>query len=92
MTANPLMIQCRECSTLFLQPATMVIDSKVYDLCPNPECYGPISTCVAIPEAAVSWQFMHIIGHSGISETRRGILRDIAEQSMGPWQFMYRSF
>lgn len=86
-----LVHQCGECSTLFLQPATMLLNGLVYELCPNPNCYGPIQFCVPIPESAVSWQFMHLIGHSGISEMRRMNLRLIAETQMGPWEFEYRS-
>jgi len=82
--------QCGECSTLFIQPATQAVAGKVYELCPNPNCNGPISKCEDIVEAAVSWQFMHIIGHSGIGETRRMHLRCLAESQMGPWHNSYR--
>lgn len=78
-------LQCGECSTLFIVAATQMFDGKVYELCPNPRCHGPISKCEPIVEAAVSWAFMHIIGNSGIPEVRRMHLRCIAESQMKPW-------
>ena len=91
MTDRSLVRQCGECSTLFLEPGIVTIADKVHELCPNPNCYGPISLCQPIPEAAVSWAFMHIIAHSGISETRRTNRRELAESQMGPGQFAYRA-
>lgn len=91
MTDRSLIRQCANCSTLFLEFATMPVAGKIYEVCPNPACHGPNSICGTIPEAAVSWQFMHIIAHSGISERRRMTLRNLAELNMGPWQFEYRS-
>jgi hypothetical protein len=91
MTDRSLIRQCANCSILFLEFATVALAGKIYEICPNPSCHGPGSICDTIPEAAVSWQFMHIIGHSGFGETRRTILRDIAESTMGPWQFEYRN-
>lgn len=87
MSDRSLMRQCGNCSTLYLQPSEAVIAGEVREACPN--CDSPIFDTIV--EAAVSWQFMHIIEHSGIGETRRMNLRCIAEAEMGPWQFEYRS-
>lgn len=83
--------QCMECDTVFVQPATMLLDGKVYELCPNRICYGPIFHCQPVEEPAVRWAFMHIMAHGGFSETRRMNLRVIAESQMGPWDNAYRS-
>jgi hypothetical protein len=91
MSDRSLMRQCGNCSTLFLEFDEVAVAGKVYEICPNPNCHGPSNICSTIPEAAVSWQFMHIIAHSGISERRRTTLRNLAESSMGPWEFEYRS-
>lgn len=84
------MIQCGECSTLFLQFATQELKGHTYELCPNPQCHAPRNLCTPIVEPAVSWMFMHIISTSGIEETRRMHLRCIAESQMGPWNPLYR--
>lgn len=82
--------QCGECSTLFLRFATQAVAGRVYELCPNPNCCGPRVKCEEIQNTAIWWLFNHIIGHSGFNETRRMILRDLAESSMGPWHESYR--
>ncbi len=93
MTQRPLIRQCGECSTLFLQSKLVVLSNphEVIDCCPNPRCETPVTKSEDVVEAAISWQFMHIIKHSGISETRRMTLRAIAEEQMGPWEFQFRS-
>jgi hypothetical protein len=93
MTHRPLIHQCGECSTLFLQSVDVTLSNphEVLDCCPNPACLTPVTKSEPVCEAAVSWQFMHIIKHSGIDEVRRNTLRAIAESQMGPWEFAYRS-
>jgi hypothetical protein len=81
--------QCGECSTLFLRFDTQAVAGKIYELCPN--CAGPRAKCEVIQNSAIWWLFNHILLHSGMSETRRMILRDIAESAMGPWHDSYRS-
>lgn len=82
--------QCGECDTLFLQFVTQELAGHTYELCPNPRCHAPRNLCSPIIEPAIGWQFMHIIGHSGFSETRRMNLRCIAESQMEPWNPLYR--
>lgn len=94
MTKRSLIRQCGECSTLFLQSVEIQLSnpSESIDCCPNPRCETLVSKSHELMEAAVSWQFMHIIKHSGFTETRRMNLRVLAEAEMGPWEFQYRSF
>jgi hypothetical protein len=80
--------QCGECSILFIQFTTQPVAGKIYELCPN--CYGPRVKCARIDDNAIWWLFNHILGHSGIGETRRHMLRDIAETAMEPWHPSYR--
>lgn len=82
------MFQCGECSTLFLRFTTQACAGKIYPLCPN--CYGPRVKCVEIDNNAVWWLFNHIILTSGFSETRRMMLRNLAESAMGDWHPSYR--
>lgn len=87
MSRSPLMNQCGNCSTLFLQPSEVVIAGEVREACPA--CFSHIFD--SILESAVSWMFMHIILHSGIGEARRTNLRELAEGQMGQWEPRYRS-
>lgn len=94
MTQRSLIRQCGECSTLFLQAIQVTLSNprQVIECCPHPRCQASASKAEDITETAISWQFMHILKYSGISEARRMNLRVLAESQMGPWEFEYRSF
>lgn len=92
MSGQQPIMQCGECSILFIIPATQELRGRTYKLCPNRACHAPIRFSEAVMEAAISWAFMHIINHSGISEARRMNLRNIAESQMAEWDNIYRSF
>lgn len=94
MSGRSLIRQCGECSILFLQSIEIVLSNprQSLDCCPNPRCLALASKSHELMEAAVSWQFMHIVRYSGFSETRRMNLRELAEAEMGPWEFQFRSF